>query len=102
MVKTGVLISAAVAAAFLAALAAGSFAGSADTGAGDAGGYAVVASDDSFVLCEARTGRAWVLQESQRDPGRFAWMLINRLEDERSSEEWRLRNRFRHTAEPPR
>ena len=101
MKRATLLISAAVAAGFLAALAAGSFAEPADAGGGRAG-YGVAASDDNFVLWELRSGRAWVLQESQRNPGRFAWVLINRLEDERSSEEWRLTNRFRHTAEPPR
>ncbi len=55
--------------------------------------YRVVASSNGFVLWDAEKGNAWILQSSAKHPGRFAWLTIPRIDNDRKAEEWRLRNR---------
>lgn len=57
-----------------------------------AGKYGVSTSEGGFVLVDGNGGNAWILRESERFRGRFVWIPIRRIEDDRKAEEWRLQN----------
>ncbi len=51
--------------------------------------YHVVASGSGFVLWDAVSGQAWVLQSSRKEPGVFAWVPISRLANDQKADQWR-------------
>ena len=55
-----------------------------------AGAYRVVASQDTFVLCESATGKTWVLvaKGMEMEP---AWLPAKRLDTEAQVQAWKAR-----------